>query len=276
MTRPARLLAALAGLLLMLLPAAAQQAPRLGGTYYGIDAAQGITLSLQPSGSGYSGSLTAGAGGQAGITARGEGLEAVGPLTLRGQPGTVRLSPRPLGLSMIWTPSGGGAPLVYVFRSQAVDLPPVPAGYQPPPPSGGRVDPVAFAYSYEFWPADDVGRTYDAMQDKYRVILRTYPAVHTDVLWKLCQADLAPTSLAAALRGQGVTCASLEAGLKRGQASGGFERFKERVRSEREDAVLAIECARGIHTDQICASAAARTQRAAASLDTAAAFIAGM
>lgn len=249
----------------------------LDGTFLGMDGAQGITISLSQGGRGYVGEINAAGGGRADINAALNGEEAEGPLVLQGRSGTMRLSPRPVGLSMVWTPDDGGTQLVYAFRRQSVQLPSPPAGFvQPPAPGEKRINPIGFLHSYEFWDPNDVARAYDLMEDKYRVIMRTFPAVHGDILWKLCQAGRAPVSLGDALRGQNITCGSLNAKLRESQKTGGFGRFKRRVGLEKQDALLAVECARGIHTAQICRDAASRTQRAATSIVTLTSILDGL
>lgn len=271
-----------ASLALLAAPAQAQQ-NRLNGTYMGLDAAHGITIRIAPGGRGYQGEITAQSGGTARIDAQDANGAAEGPLSLRGREGIVRLIPKPLGLSMMWMPLGpGGAPVdseavLYAFRHQGVSLPTLPPGYVEPPHAGAeRVDPIGFLHSYEFWEPNAAALAYDKIDDKYRVIMRTFPVVHGDILWKLCKATVPTRQLGEALRGQGMTCTQLDARLKASQSTGGFTRFKQRLATERADALLAVECARGIHTAQICADAAQRTQRAATSMDTLASILQGL
>lgn len=265
-------------LALPLLAEQARAAETLDGVFLGLDGAEGITIRLSQGGRGYVGEIEARGGGRADINAEISGDEATGPLTLQGQPGTVRFSPRPVGLAMVWRPNGGGAaPLVYAFRRQSLGLPPPPAEYVPSPQSStDEVDALDFLHSYEFWDADSVGFAYDRVRDKFRVIMRTYPAVHGDILWKLCQATVVPDQLGEALRGQGVTCPEVNAKLRASQTNGGFARFKQRVRREKYDAILSVECARGIHTADLCIQAANRTQQAATSLDTLGSILRGL
>lgn len=245
-------------------------AQELEGTYRGMDGARGITIQLARGGNGYVGEIASTSGGGATLNAEAVPGGARGPLMLQGQPGTVELTARPVGLSMVWRPDSGGSELVYAFRREQLALPAPPAGYtDPPPPGATRVNPLDFLNSYEFWEAAQVARTYDGLDDKYRVIIKTFATVHTDVLWKLCRAPTAPAQLVDALRGQGVNCVDVQKKIKASQETGGFMRFKQAVRVQKVDALLAIECARGINTADICTRAAQRTQQAALSLQTA-------
>ena len=250
--------------------APAAQAQDLDGTYRGLDGAEGITLELSRGGSGYVGAIIAGSGGRADLTAEAIPGGARGPLTLQGQPGVVELISRPVGLSLVWRPDSGGEELIYAFRRDQVALPTPPAGYKnPPPPGATRVNPIDFLNSYEFWEASQVARAYDGLDDKYRVIMKSFATVHTDILWKLCRAPSAPRELSDALRGQGVNCVEVERKMKASQTTGGFERFKRAVGYQKVDALTAVECARGINTADVCVRAAQRTQQAALSLETA-------
>ena len=248
----------------------AAQAQELGGTYRGLDGAEGNTHELSRGGNGYVGAIIAGSGGRADLNAEAITGGARGPLTLQGQPGVVELMSRPVGLSMVWRPNSGGNELIYAFRRDQVALPTPPAGYKnPPPPGATRVNPIDFLNSYEFWEAAQVARAYDGLDDKFRVIMKSFATVHTDILWKLCRAPSAPRELSDALRGQGVTCVDVEQKMKSSQTTGGFERFKRAVAYQKVDAMTAVECARGINTADICVRAAQRTQQAALSLETA-------
>lgn len=272
-SRPLRLLmlqlATILGFLSMAYAPAAM-AQDISGTYSGIDGAQGIAVRLSRGGSGYQGEISAATGRQAQLDLQATTAGARGPLVLQGQNGTVEFLEKPLGLSMVWRPDFGGQELVYAFRHERLALPTPPAGYKDPPPHGAtRVNPMDFLNSYEFWEAAQVGRAYDGMDDKYRVIIKSFATVHTDILWKLCRAPTAPVQLVDALRGQGVTCAEVQSRIRAAQSTGGFSRFKQAVQAQKYDALKAVECARGINTADICTRAAQRTQQAVLSLETA-------
>ena len=246
------------------LPAHAQE--RMDGTYYGLDGAQGLTLQLTQ---GPSGRISASDGSGQAINGRMENGSVVADLIFQGKRGTARFTPKGIGIGMVWTANDGSGETVFAFRRQNLQLPPMPAGFQPEPPYGTRgVEPSAFLSSYEFWTPNTVAFVYDDIEEKYRAIMRLFPAVQADLIWKLCQSTARPMELGEALRGEGVTCAEVDSTLKDAQRTDAFSRFKRRVHAQRVDAVLAVECARGIHQANICIDAARRTQRAAASLET--------
>jgi len=248
------------------LPATAQD---IGGIYRGLDSAEGITIQLSRGGNGFVGEIIAQAGARVSFNAEAVSGGARGPLVLRGEPGIVELQSRPVGLSMVWRPTSGSDELVYAFRHERLALPTPPAGYRdPPPPGATRVNPIDFLNSYEFWDAAQVARTYDGLDDKFRVIMKTFATVHTDILWKLCRAPVAPKQLTDALRGQGVTCIDVQNKIKKSQTNGVFTSFKRAVQTQKVDTLLAVECARGINTASVCARSAQISQRAALSLET--------
>lgn len=247
--------------------AAAQE--RLDGTYYGIDAAMGLTLSIQETANGATGRIAATDGSGQDIEGRREGAAIVTDLIFRGKQGTARLIPKDIGLGFTWTPNdGSGGEVVFAFGRRGLELPPPSPSFVPEDRIGGNVGPHIFVASYEFWSPGTVTRVYDLMDDKYRTIIQLFPAVQTDLIWKLCQSDTKARGLGAALRGEGVTCAQVDTRLKNAQKTGAFNLFKRRVHSERADAERAVQCARGIHPPHICAESAKRTQAAAISLET--------
>ncbi len=262
----ARVAGILAALLMLTGAAAAQE--RLSGDYYGLDEARGLTIRLQDGGAGATGRIAAGDGSGQAIDGRRQGGAIVSKLIFQGKQGTARFVPQGLGLGFEWTADDGTGSVVYAFGRRGLELPPPSPSYVPEDRIGSRVEPHVFVASYEFWQPETVARTYDAMDDKFRAILQFFPAVQTDILWKLCQSTTAARGLGEALRGEGVTCAQVDTTLKNAQRSGGFNAFKRRVHAERADAERAVQCARGIHPAEVCAASARRTQAAAISLET--------
>ncbi len=257
-----------AGAVLLMLTALASAQERLGGVYYGLDSAQGLTIQLQDAGGGATGRISAADGSGQAINGRRQGGSVITDLIFRGKRGTARLTPKGLGLGVTWTPQDGSGEVVFAFRRRSLELPPLPPGFQPEPYAGAQVEPHTFLASYEFWSPDIVANVYDSIEEQYRALIRLFPVVHTDVIWKLCQSATQPAELGQALRGEGVTCAEVDRILKASQKTDGFNRFKRRVHAERADAMKAVECARGIHQPGICIEAARRTQRAATALET--------
>jgi|GEM_PF-1941782 len=257
---------AMAILALLMSPALAQQG--LSGTYYGLDDARGLTIDLQESGRGATGRIAAPDGSGQAINGRREGTTIVSDLIFRGKRGTARMTPKGIGLGFAWRSEDGSADVVFAFGRRGLELPPPSASYVPESQLGRDVRPHVFVASYEFWSPDTVARHYQAMEEKYRAIVQLFPAVQTDLIWKLCQSANRPFGLGEALRGEGVTCEQVDQRLKQSQQTGGFNRFKRRVHTERADAERAVQCAQGIHQPAVCARSARRTQQAAISLET--------
>ena len=267
-----RLIAAWFALFVMFaVPAQAQQG--LDGTYTGLDEARGLTIQLRGTG----GRISAADGSGQAINGRMQNGSVLTDLIFRGQRGTARLTPKSLGLGFVWSPQAGGNEVVFAFKRQGLETPPPPAGFIPEPPRGTRnVEPASFLASYEFWSPDTVAGVYDGIEEQYRALIRLFPAVQTDLIWKLCQSRSTARELGEAMRGEGVTCGQIDKRMKEAQQTDAFNRFKRRVHSERADAMLAVECARGIHVASTCIDAARRTQRAASSLETVKTVLSGI
>lgn len=257
-----------AGAMVLMLTVFASAQERMGGVYYGLDEAQGLTLQLQDSGNGATGRISAADGSGQAINGQRQGGSVVTDLIFRGKRGSARITPKGLGVGITWTPQDGSGEVVFAFLRQGLELPPLPPGYQPEPYAGASVEPHTFLSSYEFWSPNIAANVYDSIEEQYRAIIRLFPVVHTDVIWKLCQSSTRPRELGEALRGEGVTCAQVDESLKAAQKTGAFNGFKRRVHAERADALRAVECARGIHQPGICIEAAKRTQQAAMALET--------
>ncbi len=257
-----------AGAMVLMLTVFASAQERMGGTYYGLDEAQGLTIQLQDSGSGATGRISAADGSGQAINGTRQGGSIVTDLIFRGKRGSAKIIPKGLGLGITWTPQDGSGDVVFAFLRQGLELPAPPPGYAPEPYPGISVEPHTFLASYEFWSPNAVARIYDSIEEQYRAIIRLFPVVHTDVIWKLCQSSPHPRELGEALRGEGVTCAQVDNALKDAQRTGAFNGFKRQVHAERADAMKAVECARGIHQPNICLEAARRTQQAAMALQT--------
>lgn len=258
-----------AGAALIMMTTAATAQDRLDGVYYGLDGARGLTIQLQDTGNGATGRITAADGSGQAIQGRRQGSSIVSDLIFRGKRGSARITPKDLGLGLTWTPAdGSGGDIVFAFGRRGLELPAPSPSYVPETQVGARVEPHVFVASYEFWSPETVARVYGGLEDKYRTIIQLFPAIQTDVIWKLCQSSSQPAKLGEALRGEGVTCAEVDRTIKGAQKTDAFNRFKRRVHAERADAESAVRCARGIHLPTVCIASARRTQAAAMSLET--------
>jgi hypothetical protein len=270
--------AALAALALLILagPTAAQTpVPALEGRYFGIGSADGMTLSLeagrQPSGRFVDSNGTV---AEIGGGWRDGGLEAL--LNFPGRPVWARFDPAPAGVQMTVLPlDAEGRPLqsearALAFLREGTPVPEQPGLYMDPPlRSDGESDPDVFLASYQFWPPEGVFNGFSQIGARYRTIIRFFPQLHADVLWKLCGAGEQRELLAEALRGQGASCADIEATVTRLQEAGRFAEWKRAVQAEIETLMPAVQCARGyIVKESVCAPASKRVAEAAVSLET--------
>jgi len=265
----ARDLLMIGGALMLSLTMSVAAQDRLDGIYYGLDDARGLTIQLQDTGSGATGRITAADGSGQAINGTQQGGSIVSDLIFRGKRGSARMTPKGLGLGFTWTPGdGSGGDVVFAFGRRGLELPAPSPSFVPETQIGSQVQPHVFIASYEFWTPNTVARLYDRLEEKYRAIIQLFPAVQTDLIWKLCQSSVSQAKLGEALRGEGVTCTQVDKRLKSAQKTDAFNRFKQRVGAERTNAERAIQCAQGLHQPSFCASAARQTQRAAMSLET--------
>ncbi|WP_340110165.1 hypothetical protein [Pikeienuella sp. HZG-20] len=252
----------------------------LSGDYRGIDAADGMKLTLSSSGGRISGRLTESSGAVATFTAN--------PLPSGAEARTVRngrdvyfiFNEEPLGVSLVVLPLGPNdtaSPAeteAMFFLRAGVAQPPRPSRYVPPPEGpGGTIDPRAFVESYAFWPSANVAYGYAMVRGRYRTLIRLHPVVQADILWKLCRADTSPAVLEEALRGQSTTCGDVLAAFGRMLKPGGsvepFNRFRKDVEAQKAALVEAIVCSIDYRrNDPECKRAGARVAKAAVSLVT--------
>ncbi len=266
-------------------PASAQAGKpdaRLKGGFYGVGDAKGMRFVIRDAGKEPSGTFFDSNGKEAEIKGHwvGDGVEAV--LAFDTRPIFIRLTARNMGAEMLVIPVGPDGNALsdqarrLGFLRDGVKAPEQPAGYQNPPErADGVLDPDVFLISYEFWPPDGVARGFSAIGPRYRTMIRLYPLVHADVLWKLCAAPGRPVGLAEALRGQGVTCQSIREVIEGTQKKGTFDRYKAAVDKQRDDLVAAVKCARGyIVRESVCGPASRRAAEAAVSMETVATALA--
>ncbi|MGM0585002.1 MAG: hypothetical protein ACQEUZ_10170 [Pseudomonadota bacterium] len=274
----ALLLALCAGLLFA--PAARAQedapVPSLEGVYVGIGPARGMRVEIRDAGRTPAGRFVDSNGTEAKIGGgwKEGGLEAL--LNFPGRPIYARFTPAAGGLQMTALPlDPEGNPLrqearALAFLREGTATPEQPELYQDAPKRAGQeTDPDVFLASYQYWTPDGVARGFDNIGARYRTMIRLFPQLHADVLWKLCGAQEQHGLLAEALRGQGASCADIEATVTRLQEAGRFAEWKGAVQSEIETLMPAVQCARGyIVKESVCGPASARMAEAAASLET--------
>lgn len=151
-------------------------------------------------------------------------------------------------------------------------MPQQPRRFLPAPTGPVRAfDARAFVESYPFWEPLGALWAYEALEPRHRTVIRLYPLVQTDLLWKLCQSPQRGAGLAEALRGQGVVCADVMNAIAAAQTSGAFDRFKSDVAKERALLVTTLDCGdKYVSHGPGCAEASRETARRAVSMETAA------
>lgn len=266
--------------LAVLAPAQAQQVsrdrvPELDGTWIGLGSARGMTMTIN-AGRTPSGTFVDSNGTEAEIGGgwRDGGLEFL--LNFPGRPVFARAVPAALGVQLTVIPFGqDGAPAaaearIIGFVPEGTPVPEQPGLYMDPPlRDDGESDPDVFLASYQFWPPDGVVRGFSQIGARYRTMIRFFPQVNADVLWKLCGSNLRQDLVAEALRGQGASCADVVGTVERLQREGRFIEWKQAVEQEIARLMPPVQCARGyIVRESVCGPASKLIADAAVSLET--------
>jgi hypothetical protein len=132
-----------------------------------------------------------------------------------------------------------------------------------------RVAAYSFMVSYEFWEPAGVMNGYLCLPERARTLMRFFPALQLDVVWKICLAPGNEGALSRALRQTGLACPEVIDGIANIQRTGQFERYKAEVKGERETMTLSMRCAEGYpETKANCERAARLMKEAAISLRT--------
>jgi hypothetical protein len=270
-----RLVFALLAWLLATAVAAAQDT--LDGTYIGIDAAAGARIDIAPDPEGFTGTFEDPQGRSQGFQADRVGDAAEAVLDMDEQTVLMRVAPLPFGAQVSIVPLRPDGTLAIEFsRSLAfvrrgVELPEKPEAFvEAPQHPGERVAGNAFVESYQFWAPEGVVNGYLALPDRFRTLMRMFPAVQLDVIWKLCLAPEAQRALGIALRGQDVACPEVVDTIAEVQRRNRFDEYKSEVNAEREALQMSIKCADGYVADRAtCDAASKRLAEAAVSLRTA-------
>ena len=261
-------------LALVLAPLAALAADTLGGTYLGVDDAQGARIRISPDPGGFSGTFYDPQGRSQSFQADRVEDMAEAVLDMDGQTVLMRIAPLPFGAQVAIVPfRRDGTLAVELSRSlgfvrEGVKLPEKPDGFTPAPRAPGQsVSANAFIESYQFWDPAGVANGYMGLPERFRTLMRMFPAVQLDVIWKLCLAPGAERAQAIALRGQGVACQEVLDGIARTQRTNRFDEYKAEVEAERQALQTSVRCADGyVVGKQACDAASRRVAEAAVSL----------
>ncbi len=253
-------------------------AEELSGTYYGVEGAAGATIEIVPRGGGFDGSFRDAGGRKQAFRADRAGESAEAVLDMDGRTVLVRIEPLPFGANVAIIPILAGGQLdiaagrVETFVRSDLELPtPGPDYIDAPGTDTGRIAGNGFLASYEFWSPTGVRNGYVSLPDRFQTLMRMFPAVQLDVIWKLCLAPSSDRALSIALRAQGVTCKEVLDGIAGMQRSGSFNRYKAEVAQQRETLRITVRCAdRYPESKETCDRAARDLSAQAVALETAA------
>jgi len=258
-------------------------AAALEGVFHGLDEADGATLLLLPAeGDGQKGQFT---------SADGEVGAFIGRTLPDGMDATFQLGRETIYLRAAEHPSGAIVVVVpvapdgtrradltrsYGFLREGMARPDKrPYLIPEPEKAGDPVDAVAFVQSYEFWSPTGVGRGYISVLPRYRSVIALFPALQTDIIWKLCsQPSGGVPGLGEALRGQGVSCSEVLGAIAGAQANGRYPAYRREVAEQRKLAHEQISCARRIGTRERCEEVAQLVSKLAVSMENAATVVA--
>lgn len=257
---------------------AAQAQDRLSGTYYGVKDADGARIEIQPDAEGFTGTFHDPGGRSQAFSADRLGEVAQAVLDMGGGAVLMQVSPMPYGAEVVFIPVERNGQLdaargrVDSFVRRGLSVPEPPEGYLPPPVTGNtRITGNSFLASYQFWSPAGTRNGYLALPDRVRTMMRFFPAVQLDVIFKLCLAPAPEAALAVALRGQGVNCPQVVQTIAALQRSGRFEEYKREVQGELDSFRTSVRCGEGYpESKSTCDNAARQLSQAALSLRTAA------
>lgn len=259
-------------------PAALSVATELSGNYLGVADADGAVINIRPDDDGYRGTFFDARGARQNFEADRAGDAAEAVLDMDQRTVLMRMTPLPYGAEVAIIPFLGDGRLdiasgrVLNFVREGLEIPAPPADFVPAPvDADGRITANSFLASYEFWSPSGVKNGYLSLPARFRTVLRLFPLVQLDVIWKLCLAPDADRALAIALRGQGVSCTEVLDGLAELQETGAFKTFKRDVAQDRAVLRTSVRCAdRYVESKDACERAARRLSASAISLETAA------
>lgn len=270
-----RFLMAFAAFVLILAGSASAQ-DRLNGTYFGIDDAQGARIDIRPDAGGYRGTFHDPRGRSQSFEADAVDDAAEAVLKMDGRPVLLRIAPLPYGAQVSLVPFDGRGELDLQasrslgFLREGVRVPEAPADFVGAPPANcQRVAVYSFLVSYQFWSPAGVRNGYLCLPERARTLMRFFPAVQLDVIWKVCLAPENGPALSLALQRAGVACPEVIDTFANMQRTNNFPRYKNEVEAERRVLTQVARCGEGyVETKGDCQRAAAQLKDAAVSLRT--------
>lgn len=254
----------------------ARAAEALNGLYFGVDEAAGATIRIAPDPQGFTGTFFDRHGNSQNFEADRVEDAAEAVLDMDGQTVLLRVAPLPFGAQVSLIPFNANGTLELEFAralsfiKEGVQLPEYPVDFVPAP----RNDCESFAgnsflASYEFWEPAGVVNGYVCLPSRFKTLIRMFPAVHLDVIWKLCLAPQADRALGIALQRSGVDCQQVRNGIAEAQRVGKFDFYKAIVSGEKDVLRTNVRCADGYLADKsTCEAASRKLKEAAVSLRT--------
>ncbi len=260
----------------------AAAAEDLSGFYYGVEDATGASIEIRPDAQGFQGTFFDALGNSQAFVADRTGDVAEAVLDMDGRTVLLRMVPLPYGAEVAIIPFDDAGNLVIEvgrilnFVRTGLSLPQPGADFvEAPRDDSGRITANSFLASYEFWRPTGVRNGYLSLPERFRTVMRLFPAVQLDLIWKLCLAPSADRALAIALRGQGVACAEVIEGIATTQRSGAFATYKTEVTRQKTTLRMSVRCADGYpESKQNCDRAARELSAQAILLDTAGSVLA--
>jgi hypothetical protein len=254
----------------------------LSGHYYGVEDAIGASIEIQPDPKGFIGFFFDARGGSQKFSADRTGDLAEAVLDMDGRTVLMRMAPLPYGAEVAIIPFDGagnlvmGSSRILNFVRSGLDLPQPGADFvDAPRDDRERISANGFLASYEFWHPTGVRNGYISLPERFRTVMRLFPVVQLDVIWKLCLAPSPDRALAIALRGQGVACPEVIEGIAATQRNGTFTTYKAEVARQKSTLRMTVRCADGYpESKSNCDHAARELSTQAISLDTAGAVLA--
>ncbi|GMG81778.1 hypothetical protein LNKW23_09910 [Paralimibaculum aggregatum] len=250
----------------------------LDGRYDGIGPAAGSEIRIAPDPGGFTGSFRPAGGQPQPFEADRRGDQAETVVKLDGRVHLLQMTPLPYGAEVAFIPFADDGTLVlegaslFTYLREGISLPEPPEGYREAPRDVmSQFAANSFLVSYEFWRPTGVRNGYLSLPSRARTMIRLFPAVQLDIIWKLCLAPKADDALAVALKGQGVTCDAVVTGLAEIQSAGRFDAYKAEVAKQKSSLIDSVRCGEGyVMTRAACTAAGKAVAEAAISLETAA------
>lgn len=254
---------------------------QLNGRYFGVDEGAGASVTIVPDANGYTGTFFDPQGNSQSFEADAVGDAAEAVLDMDQRPVLLRMAPLPYGAQVSIIPFSADGNLILessrslVFLREGTQVPELPSDFvEAPRENCQRIAGYSFLNSYQFWEPNGVVNGYVCLPERMRRLIEFFPAVHLDVIWKLCLSPGGDRALGRALKTAGVNCSEVLDGLASIQRRGQFDQYKQSVEAERQSLRMSIRCADGyLESKEACEEASVALSEAAASLRTAAMFL---